>query len=226
MTLRLLAHITFFDRRGTEPLAADMSKSPWKHQSPILDPTARREPLKAIRWWRDHVYHCLQASLVEMDANYTMFGSVHAIINVNADNEYAEQLPRFAIASLTARRVRIEVRPMRINSPWAAHNLSWAHRAHMAERLDQYDWFLYTEEDTLVPATALWQMLATAEPLCTCSLLCVLGRSPSIHSSSQCPCKLLPNSPPVPTGVLRQAHRAHAFFSAHRGGPERPPFLR
>ena len=120
---------------------------------------------KTSDFWREHVYACLLRSLLEMEHAYDMFGRVVAVVNTNAENAYLDRLAAFARANLT-RRVTLQIRStptagaeLRLRRPWAAFNISWQHRAHMRERLEAFDWFMYTEEDNLGNAPGSEQRL-------------------------------------------------------------------
>ena len=107
--LRLLAHVTYFDRSGSAvrmPAYRRKDAPPgWRH-----DPTAAREHLtgwpdprnkstqlrKTDPIWREHVYRCLLTSLSEMERSYHMFDLVHVVINANRENGFLVQLREFA----------------------------------------------------------------------------------------------------------------------------------
>ena len=56
-------------------------------------------------------------------------------------------------------------RSARAQQPSDHQSSSWAHRAPMEAKLDEFDWFLYAEDDTFVPIAAMRQQLRLAEPL-------------------------------------------------------------
>ena len=185
----LLVHLTFYDRApGTDAWERRRQNLTVARQAHANDPTqltdawsgwpfpwdtSANHVLKSDWSWREHIFGCLQASLSEMEARYTMFTMVQAVVDVNAENEFVDRLRAFAAANLT-HRVRLEVRRassasqigdrplMKLDAPF---DLSWVHRDDMERRLSDYDWFMYAEEDTLVPAAAMQEAIRLAEPL-------------------------------------------------------------
>eukprot|EP00908_Phaeocystis_cordata_P017712 Transcript_29065.p1 GENE.Transcript_29065~~Transcript_29065.p1 ORF type:complete len:341 (+),score=79.48 Transcript_29065:185-1207(+) len=133
---RLLTHMTFHDSGRDYPhdyrLASRMRK---------LDNTSGR--------WRNFTYDALRAVLLEMES-YVMFDCIDAVLDVNVGNAYRDDVQLWA--SRTLRRVHLTVQAHNLARPTM---LGWVHRAHMERRLEVYDWFLYTEDDTLVPTESL-----------------------------------------------------------------------
>ena len=121
----LLVHLTFYDRApGTDAWERRRQNLTVARQAHANDPTqltdawsgwpfpwdtSANHVLKSDWSWREHIFGCLQASLSEMEARYTMFTMVQAVVDVNAENEFVDRLRAFAAANLT-HRVRLEVR--------------------------------------------------------------------------------------------------------------------
>ena len=104
-----------------------------------------------------------------MDAHYHVFQRVDVVVDTNADNVYLDRLREFARVNLT-RRVRLRVHATDVmdrSQPWAPLNLSWQHRSDMASRLEEYDWFMYTEEGALQdlgpPSSKVWMLHVCTE---------------------------------------------------------------
>jgi len=117
---------------------------------------------KSSRTWRDHVFSLLTANLQAIDSGYArLFSSVDVVVDVNDGNAYADRLRNVA-ARLRFARVVVHSHE-ELDTPF---HLAWTpHRKHMTSRLSDYDWFMYTEEDTFVPATALREQLRLQETL-------------------------------------------------------------
>ena len=153
--MKLLAHIAFFDP-GTR---ASSSMDSAAELSSKIGPTS-----KVSAFWRTFNYNAVTALLIEMDAAYNMFQTIDAVIDVNPSNGF-QHLLRSWPPNGGRRRVHVQVT--------VHHNMShpfrttWAHRAHMQAHLEQYDWFLYTEGDVFVPASAVLAQTQLALPLYT-----------------------------------------------------------
>ena len=174
--LSLLAHVTYFDRSDAshipQLLRAKAKHLAWTNDTTILhdewtgwpNPREANKGLrKTDKQWRDHIFEALLRSLVEMEARYfDIFSRVHTVVDVNAGNGYTERLRAFARERL--RRMTLEVRPAD-DPPSRAFKLPWKHRASMEAQLESFDWFLYKEDDILVPGQAMRTQVRLAEPL-------------------------------------------------------------
>ena len=182
--MRLLAHIAFHDhatsgywqeaekrfnatggRRWVDPTQRLDMFYRWTNWS---EPGAYRQShpkilrrLKSDTERRDRVYKAVLTTLREMDERYVAhFAQIHAVIDANAGNMYVARLREFAAR---LQRVHAEVRVH--SNLQTNYHLPWAHRAPMEAKLDEFDWFLYAEDDTFVPIAAMRQQLRLAEPL-------------------------------------------------------------
>lgn len=184
-SLRLLAHITFHDHTGIDNRNAT-SRIGWDDGTQRLDgffkwtnwsnleyfakkfsytwsPTgwpATRKIRKTQPQRRERIYLALLSTLTEMDNHYKMFGTIHVVVDCNADNTFVPRLRTFA---RTLRRVNAEVRLHNLTS--SPFLLPWSHRGSMMSKLDEYDWFLYSEEDTFIPAEAMAEQLKWANAI-------------------------------------------------------------
>ena len=150
---KLLAHITFFDRSNAQIFeqlrrlqrtgaVRDFSAGADEHTG---WPVPHNETLlKTGRVWREHVFECLLASLLEFDRRYSeLFSRVDVVVDCNTKNGFLDQLRTFGQRNLTF--VNLEVRVHAVDVPRLAFRLAWMHREHMERALEQYDWFLYAE---------------------------------------------------------------------------------
>lgn len=150
---KLLAHITFFDRSNAQIFeqlrrlqrtgaVRDFSAGADEHTG---WPVPHNETLlKTGRVWREHVFECLLASLLEFDRRYSeLFSRVDVVVDCNTKNGFLDQLRTFGQRNLTF--VNLEVRVHVVDVPRLAFRLAWMHREHMERALEQYDWFLYAE---------------------------------------------------------------------------------
>ena len=156
--MRLLAHVAFFDA-GDEAAAAAAAKA--KETSKRGGGVSKS---KTSSVWRTFTLNAVTTLLAEMELEYDMFKRVDAVIDVNSLNAFQARLQAWTPPSSNLpRRVFVQVA--------VHHNLShpfrttWAHRTHVAENLQHYDWFLYTEADVFVPATAMRAQVDLALPL-------------------------------------------------------------
>lgn len=164
--MRLLAHITFYDRPTTflanlsARTSAEVSDSApyWlKHSVPH-----HRHLYKTSFAWRLHTYRALQSQLLEMHGAYEEFDGIDVFVDVNSENVFTQNLTVFG-RSLRPSKLRLEVR---VHKDVAPFRLACAHRSHMEAVLqsgNEYDWFLYTEDDTLVPGRAMTAQLRMAQ---------------------------------------------------------------
>ena len=119
---------------------------------------------KASSSWRDFAFEAVRRSLAEMEDTYVAFRRVDVVVDVNEDNAYQERLARWE-REVAAKRVslRVESHPKsRLRHPF---RLAWVHREHMSARVEQYDWFLLVEADTLIPGAAIAAQVALAPQL-------------------------------------------------------------
>ena len=164
--LRLLAHVSFYDLAGPQP---SWPRLEWdqtmKNDQFSGWPTPFWHGGKNVRknstMWRNHTYHTLLASLLEMESYFSTFSRVHVVVDVNEENGFIEQLRKFG---QQLSRVELEVQPVSLplHQP---HSLAWVHRAAMRARLASYDWFLYREDDVMIPAIAMQTMVRLSLPL-------------------------------------------------------------
>ena len=153
--MKLLAHVAFFDA-GDQAAAAAAAKAK-KSVGPSKSKTSSV--------WRMFTFNAVAALLAEMEVKYTMFDRIDAVIDVNSQNAFQGQLQAWTPpgSSEAPRRVFVQVA--------VHHNLShpfrttWAHRNHVAANIENYEWFLYTEADVFVPATAMRAQVEIALPL-------------------------------------------------------------
>ena len=104
--------------------------------------------------------------LEEMESSYTPFLRVDVVLDVNEGNAFQERLlhwPRSRMPPASRVTVRVDSHAKaKMDHPF---RLAWMHRAHMASKVDSYDWFLSAEADTFVPARAMLAQVALAEKL-------------------------------------------------------------
>ena len=147
--MKLLAHVTYFDGGTTAGVSAKTSA------------------LKTSTNWREFNFFAVLRLLDEMECRYVAFGKVDVTIDVNDANAYQHRLPEWRSfrkdACGTTMRVNVSIAVHRaLSHPF---RLAWAHREHMLAMLEEYDWFLSLEGDTLVPARAMDAQIALATPL-------------------------------------------------------------
>jgi hypothetical protein len=146
--LSLLAHVTYYDSNKTQATAG-ASKS-----------------LKGSSGWREFCFGAVVQMLEEMESSYTPFLRVDVVLDVNDGNAFQERLlhwPRSRMPPASRVTVRVDSHAKaKMDHPF---RLAWMHRAHMASKVDSYDWFLSAEADTFVPARAMLAQVALAEKL-------------------------------------------------------------
>lgn len=152
-SLRLLSHITFYDN---------------PHQRDDQDPTwvasVRRVAInKTSEAWRERVYRSVRIQLYEMECCYPVeFTAIDVVVDVNSENTFVSKLEAWAARKL--RRVHLSTHRSRpSNKPF---QLAWAHRESMEQEFatGKHDWFMYSEDDTFVPARALRAQLDFVGP--------------------------------------------------------------
>eukprot|EP00966_Prymnesium_polylepis_P214399 4965165-Prymnesium_polylepis.1 len=148
---RLLVHITYAD----DPAWTAMHD---RDQARRLINATDGQPL--ILYWRQHTFNAILATLLEIDAGFDMFSCVDAVLDVNVENAYQRAVTDWARASLS--RVHVAIHAHNLTRPL---DLSWAHRRHMAANLEQYDWFLLTEDDTWIPRASMREYVRLAPRL-------------------------------------------------------------
>lgn len=144
--LSLLAHVTYYDSNATQKTAGASTS------------------LKSSTGWRDFCFGAVAQMLDEIESGYSSFRRVHVVIDVNEGNEYQEKLRAWPLRrSPPASRVSIRVEEhSKLSHPF---RLAWMHRTNMGNSIESYDWFLYAEADTLVPARAMETQVALAHKL-------------------------------------------------------------
>ena len=148
--MRLLAHITYFDKNETKGVSGKTSA------------------LKTSAFWRDFNFKAVVRLLEEMESTYDAFKRVDVVVDVNEEHSYRDRLldwrgARHASSrEASSSRVRIAIAAHRLTHPF---QLAWKHREHMAASLDRYDWFLSAEADTLVTGRAMATQVALAPML-------------------------------------------------------------
>ena len=146
--LSLLAHITYYDSNLTQPTSGASTS------------------LKSSSSWRDFCFGAVVQLLEEMESAYTFFHSIDAVVDVNEGNAYQNRLRKWPHRR-APRASRVSVRIDEHARAKMSHpfRLAWMHRAHMANQVESYDWFLSAEADTFVPARAMAAQVALAEQL-------------------------------------------------------------
>ena len=150
MAPRLLVHITFHDSNVSTVHGRPAGGS------------------KGSLSWRDFAFDSVRRSLQEMEsasAGYSAFSRIDAVVDCNEENAYQERLRRWRADRPDGSRLSVRVASHARDAMRHPFALAWMHRAHVAASLEQYDWFLNTEADTLVPGAAVAAQLALASPL-------------------------------------------------------------
>ena len=142
--MQLLVHVTYFDANAT----AGVSK--------------KTSALKTSANWRDFNFAALTRFLEEMEETYVAFSRVDVVVDVNEGNSYQERVRQWRSSHSTAARVHVRVAAHLLSHPF---RLAWVHREHMASAIEQYDWFMSAEADTLVPGQAMACQVALASKL-------------------------------------------------------------
>lgn len=159
--MRLLAHVTYYDASVTAGV------------------DSRTAAVKTSATWREFNFQAVVRMLNEMACAYEMFSHIDVVIDVNEGHSFLERLRRWRADACDGgrlhqhqQRLRGDVAASRVASlSVVAHQLkhpfllAWAHREHVAANIEQYDWFLSAEGDTLVPARAMATQVALATQL-------------------------------------------------------------
>jgi len=135
--MKLLAHITYY----SNDTRADLIK----HKPP----DSHDKFDKNSQQWRDHVYQGVLKVITTMN-NYSMFEHIDVVVNMNPENTYDTSLPHD-----TTHLTNINIKIDKTRPPHHPYFLTTVHRNQMKENLQNYDWFLYTEDDNLVPKETL-----------------------------------------------------------------------
>lgn len=102
--------------------------------------------------------------LYEFEKLYVAFRRVDVVYDVNDGHGFVQELLAWPKANAATRlTVSVDVHPRKnMSHPF---QLAWKHRADMAVKIRQYDWFLAAESDTFVPAIAIAAQVAYATTL-------------------------------------------------------------
>ena len=146
--MKLLVHITYY---SNETRVDKIKKRP----SDLFD--------KDSQQWRDHVYEGV-LKVISAINNYdkSMFHEIMVVINMNMENTYDKKLLEdVAKMGLVGVVVKID----KSIPPHHPFYLTTVHRKQIEDCVEDYDWFLYTEDDNLVPFETIKQMVTSMEPI-------------------------------------------------------------
>ena len=118
---------------------------------------------KETQQWRDHVYEgVLKVISVISQYDKSMFHKILIVVNMNNENTYGDQLIK-DVVDMSLKNVIVKID--KCVPPKHPFYLTTVHRKQMREQIEEYDWFLYTEDDNLVPFETIKQMVTSMEPI-------------------------------------------------------------
>ena len=147
--MKLLVHITYY---SNETRVDKIKKRP----SDLFD--------KDSQQWRDHVYEGV-LKVISAINNYdkSMFHEIMVVVNMNMENTYDKKLLE-DVAKMDLEE-GVVVKIDKSIPPHHPFYLTTVHRKQIEECVEDYDWFLYTEDDNLVPFETMKQIVTSMEPI-------------------------------------------------------------
>ena len=144
--MKLLSHISYYSSNKREDERSNFNK--------IFNIS------KGSYEWQEHIFKGVLNVICELN-KYDFFDEIDIIIDANEENEWCDKL---LLKTSDLKKVNVEIKKYSFDEEHP-FQLTFKHREDMLNKINDYDWFMYTEDDTIIPYVSMKNHFEKCEKL-------------------------------------------------------------